>query len=58
VIKCTTCLRLEIPRYFTNLVFKWLITSLLLVAIQKHYIGKINITPIMRTCCIIMIYAS
>jgi hypothetical protein len=40
------------------LVFKILVTSLLIVAIKKHGIGKINITPNISTNCIIMFYAS
>jgi hypothetical protein len=36
VIKGTTCLRLKISRYFTKLVFEFLVTSLLLVAIHTN----------------------
>jgi hypothetical protein len=51
VIKGTTCLRLEIPRYFTNLGFNFLVTSLILVAIHTNRKGlhKHNSTPKMRT---------
>jgi hypothetical protein len=51
VIKGTTCLRLEIPRYFSKLIFKFLATSLLLVAIHTNRQGvhKQNSTPNMRT---------
>jgi hypothetical protein len=51
VIKGTTCLRLEISRYFTKLVFRFLVTSLLLVAIHTNRQGvhKNNIIPNMRT---------
>jgi hypothetical protein len=56
VIKGTTCLGLEILG--TNLLFKWRVTSLLVVAIYtKHDIGKINITSNMRTNCILIFYA-
>jgi hypothetical protein len=44
VIKGTSCLRLDIPRYFTNLVFGLLVTSLLLVAIHTYKQGVYKIT--------------
>jgi hypothetical protein len=53
VIKGTTCLRLEIPG--TNLFFKILVTSLLIIAIQTN---MVYITPNIRTNYIIMFYAS
>jgi hypothetical protein len=45
VIKGTTCLRLEIPRYFTKLVFRFLVTSLLCVAIHtiKQIMGMVTL---------------
>jgi hypothetical protein len=50
VIKGTTCLTLEIPRYSSKLIFKFLVTSLLLVAINTNRQGvhKHNNTPKMR----------
>jgi hypothetical protein len=57
VIKGTTCLRLKIPG--TKLVFKFLVTSLLLV--EKHTnrqgVHKDNITPNMRTNSVRIFYA-
>jgi hypothetical protein len=50
VIKGTTCLRLEIPRYFTKLIFGGLVTSLLLVPIHiNRQVYKSNSTQNMRT---------
>jgi hypothetical protein len=57
MIKGTTCLRLEIPRYQLGLQ----VTRNLAASrsnTNKYSIGKINITPNIRTNCIIMIYAS
>jgi hypothetical protein len=57
VIKGTTCLRLEIPRYQLGLQ----VTRHLAATrsnTNTHGIGKINITPKIRTNCIIMIYES
>jgi hypothetical protein len=50
-MKGTNFLRLKIPRYFSKLIFKFLVTSLLLVAIHKNRQGahKHNSTPNMRT---------
>jgi hypothetical protein len=60
VIKGTTCLRLEILRYFSKLIFKFLVTSPLFVAIHtnRQEVHKNNSTPNMRTNIVIMIYAS
>jgi hypothetical protein len=51
VIKGTTYLRLEIPRYFTKLIFGGLVTSLPLVPvhINRQEVHKSNSTPNMRT---------
>jgi hypothetical protein len=59
VIKGTTCLRLEIPRYLTKLVFKFLVTSLLLVTIHtnRQEVNENNSTPNMRTNNIRVFYA-
>jgi hypothetical protein len=57
MIKCITCLRLEVPRYQLGLQ----VTRNLAATrsnTNKHGIGKINITPNIRTNCIIMFYAS
>jgi hypothetical protein len=45
-------------RYFTKLVFGFLVTSLLLVAIHTNRQGlhKNNITPNMRTNCVEIFY--
>jgi hypothetical protein len=60
LIKGTTCLRLAISRYFTKLVFGFLVTSLLLVEIHTNRQGvhKNNITPNMRTNNVRIFYAS
>jgi hypothetical protein len=57
VIKGTTYLRLEIPG--TKLVFKFLVTSLLLVAIHtnRQEVHKNNITPNMGTNNVRIFYA-
>jgi hypothetical protein len=51
VIKGTTCLRLKIPKYFTKLAFRFLVTSLLLVAkyTNRQGVHKDNSTPNVRT---------
>jgi hypothetical protein len=59
VIKGTTCLILAVTRCFTKLVFRFLVTSLLLIAIHTNIQGvhKNNIIPNMRTNCIEIFYA-
>jgi hypothetical protein len=52
-----TCLRLEIPRYQLGLQLTRNLAATRSNA-NKHGIGKINITPNIRTYQIIMIYAS
>jgi hypothetical protein len=57
VIKGTTCLRLEIPRYQLGLqVTRNLAT--IRSNTNKHGIEKINITPTISTNYLIMFYAS
>jgi hypothetical protein len=59
VIKGRTCLILAIFECFTKLVFGFLVTLLLLVAIHTNRQGvhKNNITLNMRTNCIGIFYA-
>jgi hypothetical protein len=47
-------------RYFSNWSFRFLETSLLFVAIhiERQIIGKNNITPSMRTNCVITFHVS
>jgi hypothetical protein len=47
-------------RYFSNLVFRLLETSLLLTAIHidRHVIGKNNIKTNMESNCVIIFYTS
>jgi hypothetical protein len=57
VIKGTTCLLFEIPRYQLGLqVTRDLANNH--SNTNKHGIGKINITPNISITCIIMFYAS
>jgi hypothetical protein len=60
VIKDTTCLFGCNSRYFSKLGFRFLVTSLLFVAIytDRQGIGKNNITPNMKTNSVIIFYAS
>jgi hypothetical protein len=59
VIKGITCLRLEIPRCFSMLIFKFLVTSLLFVALHtnKQGVHKHNSTPNMRANIVRVFYA-
>jgi hypothetical protein len=60
VIKDITCLFSANSRYFSNLVFRFHKTSLLIVAIHidEQRIGKNNITPKMETNYTIIFYAT
>jgi hypothetical protein len=55
VIKGTTCLGLEIPG--TRMIFKIPDLTAIRSNTNKHGIGKINITPNIRTNCVIIFYA-
>jgi hypothetical protein len=60
VIKGTTCLRLAISRYFTKLVFGFLVTSPLVVEIHtiKKIIYMVTLHQSIRTNCVRIFYAS